>query len=147
MCPPSTRRLWHLLNHGLCMSLPHCTPSSVDSAPQPEAWVVCLCAQWCGTCRAYQAVFDAVAAQFPQLHFVWLDVEEQEELVDDWDVETFPTVLLGRGAQVQFLGPVLPQPGVLQRLVENLCAAALPAQAVPEAGHALLQRVQGAAKS
>ena len=53
----------------------------------------------------------------------------------------------GRGTQVQFLGPVLPQPGVLQRLVENLCAVALPPQVVPEAGQALLQRVQGAAKT
>jgi hypothetical protein len=85
-------------------------------------------------------VFEAVAAQFPQLRFVWLDVEEQEDVLGDWDVETFPTVLLGRGAQV-------PQPGVLQRLVENLCAVALPPQVVPEAGQALLQRVQGAAKT
>ena len=90
---------------------------------------------------------QAVAAQFPQLRFVWLDVEEQEDVLGDWDVETFPTVLLGRGTQVQFLGPILPQPGVLQRLVENLCAVALPPQVVPEAGQALLQRVQGAAKT
>lgn len=129
------------------MSAPSCPPSPIDCLPQPEGWVVCLCAQWCGTCRGYQSVFEAVAAQFPQLRFVWLDVEEQEDVLGDWDVETFPTVLLGRGAQVQFLGPVLPQPGVLQRLVENLCAVALPPQVVPEAGQALLQRVQGAAKT
>ena len=94
-----------------------------------------------------KSVFEAVAEQFPQLRFVWLDVEEQEDVLGDWDVETFPTVLLGRGTQVQFLGPVLPQPGVLQRLVENLCVVALPPQVVPEAGQALLQRVQGAAKT
>jgi hypothetical protein len=29
----------------------------------------------------------------------WLDVEDREDLVDDVDVETFPTLLIGQGAR------------------------------------------------
>jgi hypothetical protein len=38
--------------------------------------------------------------------------------VDDVDVETFPTLLIGQGARV-FLGPLLPQHAVLERLVAS----------------------------
>ncbi|GAB2821636.1 thioredoxin family protein [Comamonas piscis] len=102
--------------------------------------VVCLCAQWCGTCGQYQAVFEALAKQWPGMAFVWLDVEGEEEALGELDITTFPTVLMGRGDEAMFLGPVLPQPGVLQRMLERFSqgdAQALPAQ---DDAHALLQR-------
>lgn len=102
--------------------------------------VVCLCAQWCGTCGQYQAVFEALAKQWPGMAFVWLDVEDEEEALGELDITTFPTVLMGRGDEAMFLGPVLPQPGVLQRMLERFSlgdAQALPAQ---DDAHALLQR-------
>jgi thiol-disulfide isomerase/thioredoxin len=110
-----------------------------EAAPAP--WlVVCLCAQWCGTCGQYQAVFEGLAKQWPDMAFVWLDVEDEEEALGELDITTFPTVLLGRGEEAMFLGPVLPQPGVLQRMLERFSqgdAQALPAQ---DDAHALLQR-------
>jgi len=38
--------------------------------------VVCFCAAWCDTCRAYQADFTALADDCPQHVFVWADIEE-----------------------------------------------------------------------
>ena len=38
-----------------------------DPACPPAAsgwWVVCLCADWCGTCRDYRALFDALAPAY-----------------------------------------------------------------------------------
>lgn len=102
--------------------------------------VVCLCAQWCGTCGQYQAAFESLAKQWPDMAFVWLDVEDEEEALGELDITTFPTVLLGRDDEAMFLGPVLPQPGVLQRMLERFSqgdAQALPAQ---DDAHALLQR-------
>lgn len=115
---------------GLCMT-------EAASAP----WlVVCLCAQWCGTCGQYQPAFDALAKEWPDMAFVWLDVEDEEEALGELDITTFPTVLLGRGTEAMFLGPVLPQPGVLQRMLERFSQG--DAQALPDGdeAHALLQR-------
>jgi hypothetical protein len=67
--------------------------------------VVCLCAQWCGTCRDYRAVIDTLARQFPWARFVWLDIEDEADVAGDYDVETFPTLLLADAAGVRFLGP------------------------------------------
>ena len=62
----------------------------------PEFLIACLCAAWCGTCRDYRAGFDALAAHFPEARFLWLDVEDDAELLDDYEVETFPTLLIQR---------------------------------------------------
>lgn len=105
--------------------------------------VVCLCAQWCGTCNQYQPIFDALAKAWPGMAFVWLDVEDEEEALGELDITTFPTVLLGKGDEALFLGPLLPQPGVLQRMLERFSqgdAQPLPAQ---DDAHALLQRTAG----
>ena len=50
------------------------------ASPAPTWTVVCLCAGWCGVCREYRAVFDALAAAHPQVRFDWVDVEDEEAL-------------------------------------------------------------------
>ena len=83
-------------------------------------WVVCLCAQWCGVCREYRGAFEALAGDWPQVRFAWVDVEDEEDVVGDVDVETFPTILIADGHVARFLGPVLPQAQVLARMLQAL---------------------------
>ena len=85
-------------------------------------WVVCLCADWCGTCREYRPLFDSLAREHPQMRFVWVDVEDASDIAGDLDVETFPTLLIADGATARFLGPLLPQAPVLARLLASLRA-------------------------
>lgn len=80
--------------------------------------VICLCAEWCGTCRDYRAGFVALADAFPAARFRWLDIEDEAELLGDIDVENFPTVFIARDGKVLFFGTMLPQHGLLQRLLE-----------------------------
>lgn len=82
-------------------------------------WIVaCLCAAWCGTCGGYRAAFDALAARHPDKTFVWIDIEDQADVVGDLDVDNFPTLLLQRGDTVAFFGPLQPDPGLADRLVQ-----------------------------
>ncbi|ADX45768.1 Thioredoxin domain-containing protein [Paracidovorax avenae ATCC 19860] len=94
--------------------------SAGDLPVVPGWWVVCLCAAWCGVCREYGAVFEALRAAHPDVRFEWVDVEDEEDLAGDLDVETFPTVLVADGIHARFLGPVLPQSGVLARMLAAL---------------------------
>ena len=80
--------------------------------------VACLCAAWCGTCSSYRATFEQLAARHPDKHFVWIDIEDQADLVGDLDVENFPTLLLQRGDTVAFFGTMLPDGAVADRLVQ-----------------------------
>ena len=99
--------------------------------------VVCLCAEWCDVCREYRSRFDQVQAevlaQFPQTRFLWIDVEDEADLLDLPDVENFPTLLLALGDAPRFFGPVTPQTQTLERLIRRTIEdAAGPALADPE---------------
>ena len=125
------------------------------SSPSVALDVVCLCADWCGTCREYASVFEALQQAAPQHRYRWIDIEDESELVGDVDVETFPTLMLARAGDVLFAGPVLPRLGDVQRLLEvqttalvsgsrgvDLAAAGMPVDQV-EAFKALARRLAG----
>ena len=109
---------------------------------KPRWWVICLCAAWCGVCREYRALFDALAARHPEVMFRWVDVEDQEDLVGDLEVETFPTLLVGEGAEPRFLGPLAPHAAVLERLLASLQEETAPRAAALAADRSLLERIQ-----
>ncbi len=79
--------------------------------------VACLCASWCTSCREYRATFDRAAASHPHCRFLWIDVEDRAALLDQVDVENFPTLLIGAGDRLAFFGPVAPHAEVLARLI------------------------------
>lgn len=83
-------------------------------------WVIALCAEWCNVCRDWRPAFHETAASRPDVNFAWVDIEDEAEAMGDVDVETFPTVLIGHGAEALFLGPVQPQAAQLARLVASL---------------------------
>ena len=84
-----------------------------------DQWIVaCLCAAWCGTCGSYRATFDALAARHPDKHFIWIDIEDQADVVGDLDVDNFPTLLIQRHDTVAFFGTVLPDAALAERLIQ-----------------------------
>lgn len=104
--------------------------------------VACLCAEWCTSCRAYRQTFDAVASAHPDVRFVWVDIEDDEALVEDLDVDNFPTLLIGRESVPHFYGVVLPHGDTLSRLVSSAREGAVTQVAEPAAIAALLARLQ-----
>ena len=77
--------------------------------------MVCLCAEWCTACRAYRAVFDHAAAEHPDVRFLWIDIEDSAAMLDQVEVENFPTILIGEGERPHFFGAITPQHEVLLR--------------------------------
>lgn len=93
--------------------------TQLAAALAADKWVVaCLCAAWCDVCKQYRAGFDAMAAQHPDQLFLWIDIEDQADLVGDLDVENFPTILMQRGDTVAFYGTMLPEPRQVARLLQ-----------------------------
>jgi thioredoxin 1 len=109
-------------------------------------WVIALCAEWCNVCREWRATFNETAATRPDLQFAWVDIEDEAEAMGDVDIETFPTVLIGRGSHALFLGPVQPSAMQLSRLLSSLKHAqtdeALSQPPVSDEAGPLLARLQ-----
>lgn len=106
------------------MPLMHSTTLDPTTLPAVAAgvadggWTVaCLCAAWCGTCGSYRASFEALAARHPDLRFVWIDIEDQADIVGDLDIENFPTLLIQHDDVVAFFGTVLPDAALAERLI------------------------------
>lgn len=94
-----------------------------DADTDKALWVVCLCAEWCGACREYRPLFEQVARRHPALRFAWVDIEDHADLADDFDVETFPTILVAGRDGTHFVGPLLPHAETLSRMLASLQAA------------------------
>lgn len=83
--------------------------------------VACLCAAWCRLCDDYGPVLEAVTSELvaagAALHRHWIDIEDDAEFVGDFDVETFPTLVIIGPDGVRFAGPLTPQPDTLRRVL------------------------------
>ena len=89
------------------------------ATPPASLLVVCLCAEWCGVCREYEERFRQAQAKYPQVQFLWIDVEDEADLLHPIDVEDFPTLLLAVRDEPRFFGPVTPQAEMLERLIRS----------------------------
>ncbi len=88
--------------------------------------VVCLCAEWCAVCRDYVQTFRQAQEQFPHARMIWIDVEDEADLLDPLEVENFPTVLIVVDGRPRFFGPLRPQLETLERLIRAQMTAADP---------------------
>ncbi len=114
----------------------HDAPALRARLEQAQGMVIaCYCAAWCDTCAQYRPGFEALARQWPRHTFVWVDIEESPELLDDEDVENFPTVLIQNARGNLFYGTLLPYISHLERLISHMDDAT----PVVNSGPALLQ--------
>jgi thioredoxin 1 len=117
----------------------------MDADPLRDAgswWVVCLCAGWCGVCRDWRDAFVRASRASPQKRFAWVDVEDDADAMGDFEIETFPTLLVARSEKVMFLGPIEPTESALLRLLAAFDAVPQPYPGLPPDATALFERLK-----
>ncbi len=62
--------------------------------------VVDFWATWCGPCRMFSPVMDEVSEEMKDHVFGKVNVDEQSELAQKYDVMSIPTVILFKNGQV-----------------------------------------------
>jgi hypothetical protein len=91
---------------------------SVKQNLKTKEWLIaCLCAAWCDTCQAYRNGFDELRIKHPEKCFAWIDIEDHAELIDDLEIENFPTIAIQYNEKLLFLGTMLPDVNLVHRLV------------------------------
>ena len=54
-------------------------------------------AGWCGPCKAMKPILEEFEATTPDVKFVSIDIDDQDELAEDWDVASIPCLVLFKG--------------------------------------------------
>ncbi|MCK9260966.1 MAG: thioredoxin family protein [Azoarcus sp.] len=101
------------------------------SRPEQCHVVLALCAEWCGTCRSFRPVLEQLALAHPHIVFSWLDIEDEADLANDLDVETFPTLAIFRDGAPLYFGASLPLADVVAKLIRAAEAAGGPMSQIP----------------
>ncbi|MBV8502911.1 MAG: thioredoxin family protein [Paucibacter sp.] len=105
--------------------------STILGVKEKTIHVACLCAAWCRLCDEFSPVLDDVISELSQRGDMWcrhwFDIEDEAELVGDFDVETFPTLVVIGPEGLRFAGPVEPQADTVRRLLRAMASGPSPA--------------------
>jgi thioredoxin-like negative regulator of GroEL len=103
------------------MSVLQMTGDSADRILDENPFVIIeFCAPWCAPCRAYERVFDAVAARHPEITFCRVDIEQEKGLAEAFEVRSIPITAVLRDHVL-----LLMQPGTLaEPMLEDIITRA-----------------------
>ncbi len=77
-------------------------------------------ASWCGPCRAFAPVYEAVAAEHPDVVFAKVNTEAEPRLAATYDIRAIPTLMAFRDGVLVFANAgALPKPA-LRVLIERV---------------------------
>src|SRR5580704_17953715 len=51
-------------------------------------------AEWCAPCKQFATVYEQVANQFPVIRFVKVNIEEQQDLADFFEIRSIPHLMV-----------------------------------------------------
>lgn len=51
-------------------------------------------AAWCAPCKQFSRIYELVSDQFPAIKFVKVNIEEQQELADFFEISSIPHLMI-----------------------------------------------------
>lgn len=79
-----------------------------------DAW-----APWCGPCRGFAPVFEAVAKEHPDLVFGKLNTQEEADLRNELGIQYIPTLMVYRDGILLYKDAESPPREVLEELIRQ----------------------------
>jgi thioredoxin 1 len=72
----------------------------LSEIPQQGLVVIDFFATWCGPCKAIAPLYEKLAGIFTEITCVKVDVDESQELVDNFGVRAMPTFVFLKDGEV-----------------------------------------------
>lgn len=80
-------------------------------------------ASWCAPCKQFAHVYDKVAAAYPQILFAKINIEEQQELADTFQIRSIPHIMVFKQGIVIYSEAGSMPESTLKDLVEQAVSA------------------------
>ncbi len=77
-------------------------------------------AAWCGPCKMFAPVFDALAELHPDIYFGKVDTEAAPDLAAAFQVRSIPTLMAFKKTELVFEQPGMLPPAALEDLIKKL---------------------------
>lgn len=81
--------------------------------------VVDYWAPWCGPCRGFAPVFEAVAEANPDVVFAKVNTDEEQELANQFGIRSIPTLMVFRQQVILYAEPGAVSGRDLDRVIEQ----------------------------
>lgn len=76
-------------------------------------------AAWCGPCRRFAPVFEAVAAKHPDIVFGKVDTEAEQELAANFEIQSIPSLAVIKEGDIIFFQPGALPEDIFEQIVEK----------------------------
>ena len=77
-------------------------------------------ASWCGPCKQFAPVFEAMSESHPGIVFAKVNTEEERELAGHFQIRSIPTLMVFREQIIVFSQPGSLPPATLQTVIEKV---------------------------
>ena len=79
-------------------------------------------ASWCGPCKQFAPVFEAMSESHPEAVFAKINTEEERELAGHFQIRSIPTLMVFRQQIIVFAQPGALPPAALEDVLEKVTA-------------------------
>ena len=77
-------------------------------------------ASWCGPCKQFAPVFEAMSESHPQAVFAKVNTEQEQELAGHFQIRSIPTLMVFREQIIVFQQPGALPPAALESILEKV---------------------------
>ena len=77
-------------------------------------------ASWCGPCRQFAPVFEAMSEQHPDIVFAKINTEEERDIAAQFQIRSIPTLMVFREQIIVYAQPGALPPAGLAQIIEKV---------------------------
>ncbi len=77
-------------------------------------------AEWCGPCKAFAPVYEAISEKYPDIIFAKVNTEEEPSIAGSFGISSIPTLMIFRDGIGVFSQPGMLPAAALDELVEKV---------------------------